>query len=75
MIRTLIGLIYAGALVPALYYGWPYAQSLMRQRWARDAYISDIRIILGVVLVFAVLWLAEKLWTWIDGRVFAKQDH
>ena len=71
MIRTVVGLLYAGALLPGLYYGWPYVQELMRQRWARDAYISDIRMILGVVLVFAVLWLAEKLWTWLDRRLFA----
>ncbi len=75
MIRTVTGFLFAAALLPALYYGWPYVQGLLRQRWARDAYLSDVRIILGVVLVFALLWLAEKLWTWLDTRLFADAKH
>ena len=70
MIRTVVGLLFAGAVLAALYYGWPYVQGLMRQGWARDAYISDVRIVLGVVLVFALLWVAEKLWSWLDGLLF-----
>lgn len=70
MIRTAAGLAFAAALLPALYYGWPYAQGLMRQPWARQTYVADVRIIVGVVLVFALLWLAEKLWAWLDRKLF-----
>lgn len=70
MIRSAVGLAFAAALLPVLYYGWPYAQGLMRQPWARQAYVADLRIIVGVVLVFALLWLAEKLWAWLDRKLF-----
>lgn len=64
VIRGLIGLAYAAALIPVIYYGWGWVKAALGGTW-----LGDLRIVLGVVALFALLWGAERLWNAIALRL------
>lgn len=56
-VRGLAGLAYAAVLIPIACYGWEGVKAALSGTW-----LGDLRIVLGVVALFALLWVAERVW-------------
>lgn len=54
--RNIIGFGYAVAVGVLLYHGWDWVH-----RDIRGTPLDHFQVVAGVVFVFAVLWIAEKL--------------
>lgn len=74
MVHRLLGLLFAAAVGAALWYGWPELTGLLREEWARSLDLDEIRLLIGVAAVFAVLALAERIWALISRLLPPAED-
>ena len=74
MVHRLLGLLFAAGVGAALWFGWPALDGLLRRGWARSLDLDEIRLLIGVVAVFAVLALAERIWVLISRRLPPAED-
>lgn len=61
-LRLLIGFAFAGGIGVLLYFGWFWVH-----RDIRGTVLQDFQIVSGLVFVFAVLWIADKIWDLLNG--------
>ena len=63
MAKRITGLLFAVAVGAGLYHFWPDFWALVRNRW-----LGDLRFPIMLIYAIGGLWIAEKLWGFVDAR-------
>ncbi len=61
MTYRLVGMVFAIAVAAGLYYGWPTFWS-----WVRHPFTGDLRYPIMLIYTVGGLWIAEKVWGFVD---------
>ncbi len=82
LVRKTLGLLFAAVIAAGavyLYFDFNTQVFMLRGTVIDDlvgiGYLRDLHYVLWAVIVFAVLWAAEKLWDKAAGRLWPEQDH
>ena len=61
ILRHVIGLALAGAILYGLYLAWGESRG-----WLRGTWFTEMRHLVAAVAVAAALWLGEKIWSVVN---------